>query len=25
LILSAQNRVKPWKTGGAQSRPGQVW
>lgn len=25
LILSAQNRVKPWKVGGATSRPGQVW
>ena len=25
LILSAQNRVKPWKVGAAQSRGGQVW
>ena len=25
LILSAQNRVKPYKIGGAQSRVGQVW
>ena len=25
LILSAQNRVKPWATGSAKSRLGQVW
>jgi len=25
LILSAMNQVKPWKTGRAKSKVGQVW
>jgi len=25
LILSAMNQVKPWKTGSATARVGQIW